>query len=274
MLRISHLTKQIGNIVLPLALVVMTAIPALAGPPLATDDAGTVEVGKVELELNGSYTKDSETVFGVTTKCNRSDAEMKVTTGLFKNLGISAAVPYNINERVREDDQMVGRNDGFGDMTVELKYAAVELAGINFAIKPTVILPTGRYGAGLSEGRWQFGGTLIATKEFEDGKFALHANLGFEHHSYRTAELRESTRSDIWSGSIAGEMEVAKGLFVAAEFGLATTADKSTSQLSACALTGIRYEINKHLDVNAGVKFGLTKPEDDLTALYGIVLKL
>lgn len=67
---------------------------------------------------------------------------------------------------------------------------------------------------------------------------------------------------------------MAKGLFAVAEFGRATTADKSARQLSVCALTGARYEINNHLDINAGVKFGLTRPEDDLTALYGIVLKL
>ncbi|HCE66341.1 MAG: hypothetical protein A2X82_14235 [Geobacteraceae bacterium GWC2_55_20] len=256
-----------------LSLSMIIAGSALAGPPLATDDTGTVEVGKIEIELNGSYSDDSETAFGVTTRCNRSAAELKVATGLYKNLGISVALPYNISERVREDDQLVGRSDGLGDMTLEIKYALADLAGISFAIKPTVIIPTGRYSAGLSEGRWQFSGTLIATREFEDGRYALHANLGYQHHDYRTAELREGTRSDIWSGSLAGEMEVAKGLFAVADFGLAGTADKSTSQLSACALTGIRYEINDHLDVNVGVKLGLTRPEDDLTAIYGIVLK-
>lgn len=246
---------------------------ALAGPPLATDDAGTVAVGKLEIELNGSYSADSETAFGVTTRCNRSAAELKVATGLYKHLGISVALPYNINERVREDDRLVGRSDGLGDMTLEIKYALAELAGISLAIKPAVIIPTGKYSAGLSEGRWQFGGTLIATREFEDGRYALHANLGYQRHNYRTAELEESSRSDIWSGSIAGEMEMAKSLFVGADFGLATTTGKSTRQLSACILTGARYEINNHLDINAGVKIGLTRPEDDLTALYGIVLK-
>lgn len=261
-----------------LSLSMIIAGSALAGPPLATDDTGTVEVGKLEIELNGSYSDDSETAFGVTTRCNRSDAELKVATGLYNNLGISVALPYNINERIREDDRLIGRSDGLGDMTIELKYTIAELAGISFAtkpavIKPAVIIPTGKYSAGLSEGRWQFGGTLIATREFEEGRYALHANLGYRHHNYRTAELRESTRSDIWSGSLAGEMEVAKGLFAVADFGLATTADRSTRQLSTCALTGVRYEINDHLNLNAGVKFGLTRPEDDLTVLYGIVLK-
>lgn len=256
-----------------LFLALLTAGSALAGPPLITDDAGTVDAGKVEIELNGSSPYDKEIAAGVTTKNNTLDAEMKITTGLYKKLGISLAIPYTISARVMEDDQLVGKTDGFGDMTVELKYAFAELAGITFAVKPSVILPTGKYSAGLSEGRWQFGGTLIATREFEDGKYALHANLGYEHHSYRTQDVKESTRSDFWSGSVAAEAKVAKGLIAVADFGLATTADKSTRQLSVYALTGARYEINEHLDINAGVKLGLTKPEDDLTALYGLVLK-
>jgi len=257
-----------------LSLALLTASSALAGPPLITDDTGTVDVGKVEIELNGSSPYDKEITAGVTTKHNTMDTEMKVTTGLYKNLGISMAIPYTISARVEENGQLASKADGFGDMTLEIKYAFAELAGISFAIKPSIIMPTGKYSAGLSEGHWQFGGTLIATREFADGTYALHANLGYEHHDYRTAELRENTRSDIWSGSVAGEMKMAKGLFAVAEFVLATTADKSTRQLSVCALAGARYEIDSHLDINAGVKFGLTRPEDDLTALYGIVLKL
>jgi len=256
-----------------LSLTLLISGPALAGPPLATDDAGTVDVSKVEVELNGAYTRDKETDFGVTTRCSRSDAEIKITTGLSKNMGISLAIPYNINERVKADNQPSEKADGFGDMTVEVKYAFAELAGISFAIKPSVIMPTGEYSDGLSEGRWQFGTTLIATREFADGTYALHANLGYEHHDYRNEEARDSNRSDLWSGSIAGEAKVAQGLFVVAEAGLATTADISTAELSACATSGVRYAINKYLDIYAGVKLGLTTPEDDVSILYGLVLK-
>ena len=251
----------------------LTAGSALAGPPLVTDDTGTVDVGKVEIELNGSSPYDKEITAGVTTKNNTLDTEMKITTGLYKNLGISLAIPYTVSARVMEDGQLVSKADGFGDMTLEIKYAFAELAGISLAVKPSIIMPTGKYSAGLSEGRWQFGTTLIATKEFEDGKYALHANLGYEHHDYRTEEVKDSTRSDLWSGSIAGEAEVAKGLFIVADFGLATNPDKGSNDHPVYALTGARYEINDFLDINAGVKFGLTKPEDDVTALYGVVLK-
>lgn len=268
--------SQFGNIrnsVLTLTCVTMLAVPAFAGPPLATDDTGTVDVGKVEVELNGAYTYDSERSGGTRTTSSTSDAEIKITTGLRKDLGISLAIPYTFNERVKENGHLTGETDGFGDMVLEVKYAFAELAGINFAIKPAVVIPTGKYSSGLSEGRWQFGGTLIATREFEEGKYALHANVGYEHHDYRTADQRASDRSSFWSGSIAGEAKVSKGLFAVADFGLSTTADKSTDELTAYALTGARYELNDYLDLNAGIKFGLSTPEDDIAALYGVVLK-
>ena len=255
-----------------LSLALLTASSALAGPPLITDDTGTVDVGKVEIELNGSSPYDKEITAGVTTKHNTMDTEMKVTTGLYKNLGISMAIPYTISARVEENGQLASKADGFGDMTLEIKYAFAELAGISFAIKPSIIMPTGKYSAGLSEGHWQFGTTMIATKEFE-GKYALHANLGHEYHSYRTDEVRNSTRSNIWSGSIAGEAKLMQGLTAVLDFGLATNTDKGSNNLPVYALTGARYEINDHLDINAGVKVGLTRPEEDITGLYGLVLK-
>ena len=255
---------------LALSFTLVTAGTALAGPPLATDDAGTVDVGKVEIELNSSYGYNKQTVDGSTTKTNTVDGEVKITTGLYKDLGISLAIPYLFNERSNVDGD-VSNVDGFGDMTLEVKYKFAELAGINLAIKPSLIVPTGKYSAGLSEGRWQFGSTLIATKEFEDGTYALHANLGYEYHHYR--EDDGSQRRNLWSGSIAGEAEIAKGLFAVADFGLATNPDKTSNELPVYALTGLRYEINDHLDIDAGIKFGLTKPETDVTALYGLVLK-
>jgi len=262
---------RITIVVLSVALLTVTS--ALAGPPLITDDAATVDVGKVEIELNGSSPYDKETTAGVTTKNSTADAEMKITTGLCKQLGVSLVIPYTVSARVTENDQLTNKASGFGDITVELKYIFAELAGVSVAVKPSIILPTGNYSAGLSEGRWQFGTTLIATKRYEDGKYALHANAGYEHHDYRSDEARQSNRSDIWSGSIAGEAEIVKGLFLVADFGLATNTDKASNNPPVYALTGARYEVNDLLDVNAGIKLGLTRPEDDVAFLYGLVLK-
>jgi len=248
-------------------------VESYAGPPLATDDAGTVNVGKVEVELNGSYSHDSKTTNGSETVTKVTSGEMKITTGIYKDLGVSLVVPYVFNGRERVDGVLASDNNGWRDMVLEVKYRFLELGGIGFAIKPKVIMPSGRYANGLSEGRWQFGTTLIATREFMDGRYTLHANLGYEHHDYRTEETRTGARADIWSGSLAGEAKLIDRLTAVADFGVKTTADRSTRELTAYSIVGARYEISSYLDVNAGVKVGLTAPEDDVTALYGIVLK-
>lgn len=134
-----------------------------------------------------------------------------------------------------------------------------------------MLLPTGNYSRGLSEGRWQFGGKLIATKQFDDGRYAVHANLGYEYHHYRKDD--GSQRRNLWSGSVAGEVELLNGLFGVADFGVATTEDKSTNDIKAYAMGGFRYELCGFSDIYAGVKFALSRPEDDLTVLYGLLFK-
>lgn len=275
-LREKRPSTDMAKLAIPAAIfigVLMTTGSVLAGTPLATDDTGAVAVGKFEIELNGSSRYNKEITAGVTTKNSTVDAGVKITTGLSKNLGISLAIPYTVSARVEENNQLVSKAAGFGDMTLEIKYVFGELAGINFAIKPSIIMPTGNYGAGLSEGRWQPGTTLIATKEFDEGKYALHANLGYEHHFNPDDEAMNSTRTNIWSGSLAGEARLMKGLVAVIDFGLATNTDKESNNLPVYVLTGARYEINGHMDINAGVKQGLTKAEDDISVLYGLVLK-
>ncbi|MBI5483122.1 MAG: transporter [Deltaproteobacteria bacterium] len=256
-----------------LSLLLCSAATAYAGPPLIADDAGTVDVGKVEIELNSSYIHDRESVNGVSVRRDVFDGETKLTTGLYRNLGLSLALPYTFSSRVTGDGSLTGKADGFGDMTVELKYLFAEPAGISLVVKPSIILPTGNHGDGLSEVRWRFGGTLIASREFVDGTYALHVNLGYDHHDYRTEQARISNHSNLWFGSLAGEARVYKGLTTVAEFGLSTTQDNTTSELTGYAQVGARYEFNEYLDVSAGFKFGLTKPEDDLSVRYGMVLK-
>lgn len=256
-----------------LTLLLLTATTVHSGPPLITDDAGTVEVGKVEVELNSSYVHDRENINGIQVSHELFNGESKLTTGLYKDMGVSLAIPYTFSDRIRENGQLAAAADGFGDMTMELKYAFAEVAGINLAIKPAITFPTGKYSSGLSEGSWEFGGTLIASSEFDNGTYALHANLGYGHHNYRTADVRSCNRSDLWSGSLAGEARFAKGVTAVTELGLSTTQDSSTKELTGFVQVGARYELTEYLNLDTGIKFGLTKPEDGLSVCYGLVLK-
>lgn len=251
--------------IMSISLTLLTTVSALAGAPLSTDDAGTVDADAVEIGIGSSYTYDKE----ASVKTTAADAELSIGTGLYKNLSINAAIPYLISERVKEDGVLAGEADGLGDMTVELKYAFAELAGVNLAIKPAVMIPTGK--SGLTENHWQYGATLIATKALEGGTYALHANLGYEHHTYNDDVT--SIRSNLWLGSVAGEMKVTRGLFAVADLGLTTNPEEVADDLPVYALAGARYEMNDNLEVNAGVKLGLTTPEDDISVVYGLVMK-
>lgn len=257
------------TIIVTMSITLLSAGSALAGPPLITDDAGTVAVGKVEIELNGSYTKDIEAQHGITAKSASTAAEMKISRGLYRGSGISMAIPYTISAREKSDGMLATSADGFGDLVLEIKCAFAEVAGITLAIKPGLTLPTGK--TGLSDEHLQYTAVLIASKEFVDGTYALHANLGYEYHSYISAAV--AGRRNLWSGSVAGEIRLAKGLTGVMDFGLATNPDEASSAPPVFALAGARYEINDRLDIYAGVKVGLTKPEDDLSILYGLVAK-
>ncbi len=77
----------------------MAAI-AYAGSPLITDDAGTVDVGRVEIELNSSYVHNKESLNGISMQRDMFDGETKLTTGVYKDLGLSLALPYTFSDHI------------------------------------------------------------------------------------------------------------------------------------------------------------------------------
>lgn len=263
-LKITHTLAVAATV----AFVGLGAHTALAGPPLGTDDTGTVEPGHAEVEVGFNYGYDKETDGGSTVKSNVFDAGVKVTTGIVKNLGISLAVPYTFNERVKVDGVLDSDWDGFGDMTLEVKYAFAELGGVSLAIKPVIDLPVGKD----TDGKLHAGASLIASTEFQEGAYALHANVNYMHHEFSKAD-RAGARTDLWSASIGGEAEVVKGLVAVADFALAANGEKGNDKMLSSALVGARYEVSEMLDVFTGVKMGLTNIETDLGVTGGFFLK-
>lgn len=255
-----------------IALMSLSAHTVSAGL-LLTDNADPVEIRHLELEINGIYQDDSEKSSGVSIRTSSTDADITMTTGVARGLDLAVVLPYTVTGREEVNGSMTSRVDGFSDMTVDLKYQFLDLGGVKLAVKPGIILPTGKYSEGFSDGRAGFRAKLIATKEFHEGKVALHANAGYEQHDYRDAAVRETTRGSIYSFSAACEVEVAGGLKIALDSGIYTNLDKNSNTPHAYALTGAKYEFDKAVEVYAGMVVGLTNPEADLIARYGIVFK-
>lgn len=240
---------------------------------LATDSAEPVEAGQVETELNGAYIIDKAEQGGVTAKCHSTETDLTVTAGVVKGLDVSVGIPYTITAREKLAGESESHVDGFNDMNIDLKLQLLEISGLKLAVKPGVVLPTGKRSNGLSDGRFGFSAALLATKEFAEGKFLLHANAGYERHNYQDSGVRAASRSAIYSVSVACEAEIADGLTLGLDTGLATNPDNSNDTPPAYALGGATYAAAELLDIYAGIKVSLTEPEDDVTALFGAKLK-
>ena len=116
-----------------------------------------------------------------------------------------------------------------------------------------------------------YGAVLILSKESEP--FAVHLNADYTYNNYNLATIRNASRSSILNGSLAGTYEVIKNLKLVADVGVATNDDKKSSIMPAFGLVDALYSLNKNVDLSAGLKVGLTKPETDLTGTFGATFK-
>jgi hypothetical protein len=240
--------------------------PAFGAHPLITDDTGTQGKGKFQFEFIGEYGHDDED--GVTTKSLLVPTVPVLSYGMTDTMDIVLGTSYEY--RRAEDREGASKVDGVTDTSVELKWRCYEREGLSLALKPGITFPTGNDEKGLGSGKVTYSLFLIATyARSAGGPFlngaAFHLNLG-----YRRNENRVDERRDIWHASLAGETEIAEGLRVVANIGMERNADKSSSTPPVFLLGGIIYSVSENLDIDLGIKGGLTRPETDYSILTGI----
>ena len=234
---------------------------AFASYPLITDDAGTQGKGKFQLEINGQYghDKDDNGVVQSTTP-----AASTLTYGIIDNVDLSIGVPYQWI-RTKDSGQIIC-HDGFGDVAVAAKWRFYETNGFSFALKPVITFPTGDENKQLGAGKMTYSLYFITTKEMKP--WAFHLNLGYIEN-----ENKLDQNVSLWHASAAAEVEVAKGLKLVANTGVQRNTDKNSHTDPAFLLGGIIYSITENIDIDAGYKYGLTKPEVDNTVLTGLTFR-
>lgn len=237
-----------------------------AGHPLVTDDAGTVGKGGVQIEINGELAFDRERADdGTTEKGEATEAALAVTYGLTESLDIVVTAPYRWLS-THQDDALTARENGLADMSLDLKWRFLERDGWGMAIKPGITLPTGNADRGLGSGRTTYRLFLVTTREI--APWALHLNLGYIRN-----ENNGGDRTDLWHASLAGEVELVKELKAVVNVGAETNPTAGSGTHPAFALGGLVYGLSEKISLDAGVKFGLTKPEADVTWLAGVTVK-
>lgn len=243
----------------------LIACPSWAAHPLITDDTGTQGKGKFQLELTGQYDWDKEDVGGLSVKATGVEAAATLSYGIVENVDLVLNLPYLWGEE-KGDDVKVYDENGIGDASLEAKIRFFEKEGFSLALKPGISIPTGNDEKGLGAGLLGGHIFLIGSKDLDS--WAFHANLGYIRNENNADE-----RKDIWHASLAATWEVVKNLKLAANVGIERNPDEDANNDPAFLIGGIIYSINKNLDVDLGVKFGLTDSEADISALAGIAFR-
>ncbi|MDD5286187.1 MAG: transporter [Desulfuromonadaceae bacterium] len=240
-------------------------LPAFAAHPLATDDAGTNGKMKFQVETSAEFAWDKQD----NTKSNSQTINLAVSAGLLDSLDLSLAYPYTWQQE-KDNGVTVIDNSGLNDLSMALKWRFLELGPASFAIKPAITFPTGNYDRGLGAGRPAYGVTLISTVEFKP--VAIHANVGYTLQKYNDAD-KDAGREDLWNLSLAGAVEVMKGLQLVAEIGAASNADMAGRVWPVFIAGGVIYSAFDYMDLSLGVKGALNAPETDIALLTGLTFK-
>lgn len=236
-----------------------------AAHPLATDDAGTNGARKFQLETSAEFGWDKQD----NVKSSSQSVGVSISAGIFDSLDVVLAAPFTW-QQVKENNSTVLDNSGLNDLTLEMKWRFLEYGPASFAIKPGIILPTASRDKQLGNGRPGYGVTLISTVEYKP--VAVHVNAGYLRQLY-VSDDRSTNREDLYSLSLAGVVEVAKGILLVAAIETTTNPDKSSDVWLAAITGGVIYSVNDALDLDLGVKGGLTRPETDVTLLTGLTFK-
>jgi hypothetical protein len=245
------------------------AAPAFAAHPLTTDDTGTQGILKFQVETNAEFGWDRETAPGITTKSNSQTLNVAVTAGILNTLDLAVSYPYTCQQTEDSSGSRID-NSGLNDLSLALKWRFAELGPASIAIKPSITFPTASRDRNLGAGRAGYGATLISTAEFRP--VTLHANIGYTNQKYTDID-KDGSREHLWCFSLAGTVEVLKGLQLVAEVGAATNPDRRSPAWPTFITGGMIYSILDKLDFDLGIKGGLNAPATDIALLTGLTVR-
>ena len=249
--------------ILSFVLFIIGAKPGWAAHPLITDDSGTQGKGKYQIELNGEYEHDNED--GV--KSEATTIAGAFSAGLTDTIDLVLSVPFQFTREVEDvdDGHQTTDEEGFSDISVEVKWRFFERRGLSFAVKPGVTFPSGDRDKELSGGRMTYSIYLISTLEVRPVCF--HANVGYIQN-----ENKNDERKELWHASLAVEYAVAEKLKLVANAGCEKNPDFESQTNPAFILGGVIYSLTDYLDVDMGVKGGLNDVSPDYSILAGLTL--
>lgn len=232
-----------------------------AGFPLSTEDTGTLGQDRTKIEWNNEWAVDRAS--GAREVALVS--EFAMVHGLLNTLNGFIAVPYR-DVRTYEAADSSAHVRGAGDIKLGLKWRYMEQGGLSLGLKTIMTAPTGDDAKQLGSGKSTQAINAIAS--YETGPWEFDLDLGYKHNG-NTLNQREQ----LGSISFAVVRGLDSGWKIMADIGAASNKNKRSSQALAYLGAGLSYEMSKAVELNLGVKRGISNVETDFTGLAGVALR-
>ena len=238
-----------------IALIICTVIfstVAFAARPLTTDDAGTVEKGKFQLETGFDFTRqdnhDKEFTPSVT-----------LTYGLFERMDIGIGSAYLFIHPAEEK-----KVNGFSDTPLKVKYRFLDQKDWipAFAISGTLKIPTASESNGLGSGKVDFNINTIFQWNLSK-RWQLYTNFGY-------TVIGEHKVNDEFNYSIAGQFVLSDKWALVGEIVGVNNFNGHKSDDPISGLVGIQYMLSDNFVLDAGVEIGMNKAAPDFRLTTGV----
>ena len=229
---------------------------AFAFHPLISEDTVFLGTDVRQAELGMAHTRAGA---GVRTYATAATAEFSY--GFMDNIDllISAVWQGWSSQGLSES--------GLGDVALETKFEAGRAGDWTIAMKPGFSLPEGDESKGLGAGKGGVWFYTIAGRKA--GPWAFYLNGGYLYNRNSLGEEK-----NILKGSAAAALKVLPKFKVAVDLAGETSREKGSVAHPFYSAFGLIWSPYDYLDIDAGVKLGITRSADDSTLLGGITLRI
>lgn len=224
---------------------------AWGGRPLDTEDTGTAEPGKADLELSGDYARNPED--------NRWSVKGVLSVGLLPRL--EARIESALLLLEPEDQRS---RAGIADSLFGVKYRLLDESDFPAVLAGfTVRLPTGEERRGLGAADVDAGIVAVASKAVR--ALTLTGNVGYTFVT-RDREL------DFWTLAASLEYRMTKAWILVGEVVSIVGADRAPDL--TVLRVGAIYAIGARLKLDGAVGVGLTRGSPDVLITVGMTISL
>jgi len=236
--------------------VLFLSAPAAAFTHLAGED--TIFLGKDGKQMEGwvdySVSKEGPDRYS-------TGAAAKLGYGFWEGLDLAVTVPWHgWNSRGIAES-------GLGDALIEAKFKVKGRSDWTLALRPGFSLPAGDEAKSLGAG--EGGVWLDGIAGIAGGAWQFYLNAGYLHNRNSIDEEKNILRA-----SAAALLRVHPRVLATAELSAATGKDKASASNPVTSVFGLSWSPYPTLDLDAGLKLGLTRAAENFGLVAGATLRI